>query len=70
MQNDEIMKLRQGFIAVEQENMDLKEQNKKISKEKNYLDEEFKKKQSKFKGEYKDLEQNNFSLMKEVVSSL
>ena len=64
------MKLRQGFIAVEQENMDLKEQNKKISKEKNYLDEEFKKKQSKFKGEYKDLEQNNFSLMKEVVSSL
>ena len=64
------MKLRQGFIAVDQENIDLKEQNKKISKEKNYLDEEFKKKQSKFKGEYKDLEQNNFSLMKEVVSSL
>ena len=64
------MKLRQGFIEVEQENMDLKEQNKKIVKEKNYIDEEFKKKQSKFKGEYKDLEQNNFSLMKEVVSSL
>lgn len=63
------MKLRQGFIAVEQENIDLKEQNKKIVKEKNYLDEDFKKKQIKLKGEYKDLEQNNFSLMKEVVSS-
>ena len=54
---------------MEQENIDLKEQNKKLLKEKNHIDDEFKKKQTKFKGEYKDLEQNNFSLIKEVVTS-
>ncbi len=53
-------------MAIEQENLALKDQNKRFLKEKMGFDEEIKKKQGKFRSDLIELEQKNFNMMKEV----
>lgn len=53
-------------MNLEQENISLKEQLKKLQKEKNSSEEEFKKKQTKFNQEVKALEDMNKNLQEKV----
>ena len=66
IKNEEISRLKKGFLMIEQENLSLKEQNKRLLKEKMAFDDEIRKKQGKFKSDLIELEQKNFNMMKEV----
>lgn len=58
--------MKQLCLSLEQENIGLKDQHKKIAKEKNSSEDDLKKKLTKLKGEFIDIEQKNYLMLKEV----